>query len=72
MTLRCKLLRMGLGVATLLGNPIFIQPLKVIAQTQPDIKQLIDALFEQGLQQYSANDFRGAVTSWERSLELYT
>ncbi|MGB2925972.1 MAG: tetratricopeptide repeat protein [Limnothrix sp.] len=73
MKLRHKLLGMGLGVAVLWGSPIVIRPAQVLAQTenQQDIKAQADQLLNQGLEQYYKSDFRGALISWEKSLELY-
>ena len=73
MKLRHKLLGMGLGVAVLWGSPIVIRPAQILAQTenQQNIQALADQLLQQGIEQFYKSDFRGALTSWEKSLELY-
>jgi len=73
MKLRHKLLGMGLGVAVLWGSPIVIRPAQISAQTenQLDIKAQAAQFLNQGIEQFYVSDFRGALTSWEKSLELY-
>ncbi|MBD2428878.1 tetratricopeptide repeat protein [Phormidium sp. FACHB-1136] len=60
-----------------LGLPLapggLTMPLPAIAQTAPNEAQSAEAdrLFQQGIQQYDASQFRDASQSWQAALELY-
>jgi tetratricopeptide (TPR) repeat protein len=50
-------------------TPYFLSP--VSAQTTQDRKSEADKLRLQGIQQYRANQFKGAFDSWQKALAIY-
>lgn len=56
-------------LSALTTTPYFLSPIS--AQTTQDRKSEADKLRLQGIQQYKANQFKGAFDSWQKSLAIY-